>query len=152
MELNIKGIPVFIDDEDYELVRGYGWTPMHNRYMHAYIPGSGHRGKFVRMHRLIMKAKDGDILDHINGNGFDNRKGNLRFCSVSENLCNRGPKKNNPWGIKGIRFDKRRGRFFASICVNYKSHFLGYFDTAEEAGKAYADNVVKYHGAFAKTG
>jgi hypothetical protein len=151
MELQIKGQTVLIDDEDLALVQGYGWCPMQGRYMHAYIPGSGHKGKFVRMHRLIMGASGKALVDHVNGNGFDNRKENLRFCTTSQNLFNRGPNKNNPWGIKGIRYDKRRGRYFASICVNHKSHFLGYFDTPEKAGEAYALAAPKYHGQFART-
>lgn len=150
MELSIKGISVLIDDEDYELVSKYTWCNMQGRYMHAYIPGSGHRGKFVRMHRLILDAPQGVLVDHINGNGFDNRKSNLRLCTQSQNLMNRGMNKNNPYGLKGVKFDKRRNRYSASICRNYKSKFLGSYDTPQEAHLAYIAAVKEYHGDFAR--
>jgi len=84
-------------------------------------------------HRVIWlivygKWPDG-LVDHINRNAVDNRLFNLRDVSASENQHNRG--------AKGFSFDKRTGKYKSSISINYKSKFLGYFDTDVDARNAY---------------
>jgi hypothetical protein len=150
MEIDVKGLKVLIDEEDYDLIKGYTWCKCGGGYVHAYIPGSGHVGKNIRMHRLIMHVAKGRQVDHINGNRLDNRKTNLRVCNTSENLRNRGPKKTNPYRLKGVTYDKRRGTYFARICVGYKTKWLGSFDTPEKAYQAYVRAAPLYHGEFAK--
>jgi hypothetical protein len=78
-----------VDDEDAERVAQTDWFPVHGRTVYART-GSTRIGSNQRlMHRLIMRAPVGTIIDHINGDGLDNRKGNLRFATASENALNR---------------------------------------------------------------
>jgi hypothetical protein len=92
---------------------------------------------------------DGD-LDHINGDGFDNRIGNLRLATSTQNHGNARTPKHNTSGLKGAYWDKRAGRWLAQIKHQRKQHHLGYFDTAEEAHAAYVEAARRLHGAFAR--
>lgn len=94
-----------------------------------------------------MGAKPGEEIDHINGEHFDCRKSNLRICTHSQNIANDGPKKNNKLGVKGVDF--QQGKYRATIRVNYKKIFIGYFDTLREAAVAWNEASKKFFGEFA---
>ena len=85
-------------------------------------------------------------IDHIDGDGKNNKWFNLRLCTASENLCNRGPQKNNTTGLKGVV--PMRDKFQAQICVDGNRKHLGTFETAEKAHRAYLREAVKAHGEF----
>lgn len=93
MEINLEtGHTVLIDDCDYEKVMRWKW--------YAKAEGSRHyavtvRSPMQRMHRMILNAKPEQVVDHINGNGLDNRRENLRICSREENAKNRRVSRNN---------------------------------------------------------
>jgi hypothetical protein len=93
------------------------------------------------------------LIDHKNKNKLDNRRSNLRICTNSENLMNRGKQRNNTIGHKGVSEDKRikRKKYRARITANKNTHLLGYFEKADEAGAAYKKSVKQYHGRFART-
>lgn len=91
-----------------------------------------------------------DSIDHENMVGSDNRMTNLREATVMENNRNRGPQSNNTTGFKGVTRDKNTGRYQSKIMANKTTHYLGCFDTAEEAGAAYAAAAVIHHGAFGR--
>jgi hypothetical protein len=101
-------------------------------------------GKRYRAHHLAWLYVYGnlptDIIDHINGNGRDNSIANLRECSQKQNCENKG-------GVSGYYYDKARNKFQAKIKNNYKTVFLGRFDTEEEARQAYI-NAKKQHHLF----
>ena len=103
------------------------------------------------MHRLILNAMKGMDVDHINHDGLDNRRSNLRLCTRSENLRNQRALRSST-GLKGIHLDKR-GRWTAYIKPNaQKSHkFLGYFDNAIDAAVAYDAAARQHYGEFART-
>lgn len=88
-------------------------------------------------------------IDHKNGNRDDNRIENLRLAVRSENNINSVIPKNNTSGYKGAYLDKRRGRWASEIWVFKRKKFLGYFDSAAEAGKAYAEAAKDFYGEFA---
>ena len=102
----------------------------------------------VLMHRLIMEAKPGQEVDHINGDKLDNRKSNLRFVTRRQNLQNR------TWPMKGVskKSDNTRGprRWVARITVDGKLKFLGDFYTPEEAENAYREAARFYFGEYAR--
>lgn len=104
----------------------------------------------MSMHRFIMDAPKGQQVDHINGNKLDNRKSNLRICSHSENLRNQRKPKDNKSGFKGVSWHKGAKRWCAEIRSNGKRHHLGYFDTAEDAAKAYDIAATLIHGDYAR--
>ncbi len=103
------------------------------------------------MHRVILKAPGGLDVDHINGDGLDNRRINLRVCTRSQNLANQGTQARNLSGCKGVSWDKRTGRWITFISVNSKNHNLGRFDDLQTARAAYQAAAVRHFGEFART-
>ena len=102
------------------------------------------------MHRLIMNTPDGMVVDHINGNGLDNQKVNLRNCTDGENKRNRNMPRGNTSGLKGVSWSKQNKKWDARISTNNKQICLGTFSNKEDAYRAYVDACQKYHGNFAK--
>jgi flagellar basal body rod protein FlgC len=102
------------------------------------------------MHRLIMNTPDGMDTDHINSNGLDNRRQNLRICTHAENLANRKKQISNTSGYKGVSWDKSCKKWAAniSICGKYKK--LGRFTDLVEAARAYDAAAKEVYGEFAK--
>lgn len=99
---------------------------------------------------LNRELSRGEKIDHINGNGLDNRRDNIRLATHTQNMRNTKLRKNNKTGYKGVMWNTRRRKFQTYITVNSKLIYLGQFDLAEEAHKAYCDAAVKYHGEFAR--
>lgn len=114
---------------------------MANGYAETWIGG---RAKPI--HRIIMNAKEGDIIDHINRNKKDNRLENLRKTDKSENAYNSKLRSNNKSGTTGVRFRKDTKRWSAEIKKDYKKIPLGCFATKEEAIQARKEAEVKYYG------
>ena len=105
----------------------------------------------VYLHRLLMGVSDPTIIaDHINGNGLDNRRCNLRLCTTAENSRNQCVRKNNTSTAKGVSWYKHSGKWRAYIVINYKQKHLGYFDTVAQAEQAYIDAAQKYFGEFTR--
>lgn len=94
----------------------------------------------------------GYVVDHINGNILDNRLTNLRCCSISQNLRNRGKNRNNTTGYKGVVKVVRRGLegYRAEIRHNYRKRYSGTFPTAVEAAMEYNRMALELHGEFAR--
>ena len=139
-----------IDAGDYEEVSKYKWFFTGHRYAARHIKVNGRR-KYEYMHRFLLKPKAGFETDHINGDGLDNRRANLRVCTVSQNQANRPPPKNNVSGVKGVSYVKtrtRKAKWLAGIEVNGKAINLGWFRTKESAAKARKIAEEKYFGEF----
>ncbi len=97
----------------------------------------------------MLGASPEQLVDHINGDGLDNRRVNIRLCTKADNQRNQRRNSKNTTGYKGVSFDKARGKYSASIGVHGEQISLGRFSTAEEASQAYEDAVRRYHGEFA---
>jgi hypothetical protein len=93
-----------------------------------------------------------EILDHRDGNPSNNRIDNLREASQSQNVSNGRRRLTNRSGVKGVCFDKRRGKWIASITSGYKQINLGRFNNIEAATRAYRKAATKLHGEFANLG
>lgn len=138
------GREFYVDKEDFDKIKDYHW----------YIDGDGYvathiNKKSIRMHRLIIETEC-EHIDHIHGRDTrnDNRKSNLRPCTHSENLCNRGLDANNTTGAKGVH-KTRSGNYAANIVKNGENFYLGTFGTIKEAADAYDEAAKKLHGEFA---
>lgn len=133
-----KGEISIVDDEVHEIAKNHKWRLV-SRYLATTI-----NGKTLYLHHLVIgQPLNGLVVDHINRNRFDNRKENLRICTQSENRMNSVIAKHNSTGFKGVV--KRASGYTATIS---KKH-LGYFKTAEEAGKAYNEESKKLYGEYA---
>ncbi len=100
------------------------------------------------MHNQVMGTKG---IDHVDGNGLNNTRANLRVSTPAENARNRGKQKTNTSGYKGVCYNKRNGKWTAQIQVNSKKIHIGSFTDALVAHKHYVEACIKYHGEFAKT-
>lgn len=113
-------------------------------------------GTVYYAHRLIFVwmtgACDSPHVDHVNGNGLDNRWDNLRLATISQNACNKDGKQNTKSGVKGVSYDKRTNRWKSSIRIGGKEIWLGRHNTLDLAREAYAAAAEKYHGEFAFKG
>lgn len=107
------------------------------------------KSKTVLMHRVIMNAQKGVIIDHIDGDGLNNHPNNLRIATNSQNLMNRGKTSKNTSGFKGVHWNKGHGKWQAQINVGGKHKSVGFFTTKELAYEAYCEACNKYHGEFA---
>lgn len=148
-----QGKVALVDDEDFERLNKYKWRVHHTRGLYyaqrAEITGSRNKGKSVFMHRDILKLTDPKIIaDHIDHDGLNNQKSNLRTCTHAQNQQN-SKKHKGLSRFKGVTYSKRDRRWIANIRVDGINKCLGYFVIEEDAAKAYADAAKKHFGMFA---
>ena len=142
-EVKLKGGEVaMLDEEDLPLVVGRSCSAGVNKNM-VYV-----RSGRDYLHRLVMRAGPGQIVDHINGNGLDNRRENLRFTTAQ------GNKANSHFGrytsrFVGVSLERRLSArpYKASAKADGKNKTIGRFATEEEAARAYDAFVRARHGA-----
>ncbi len=135
-----KIIKPYLDDKGYNKVDLYK---------------NGGRKSF-KVHRLVGNAfipnpKNKLQIDHINNNRTDNNVNNLRWCTNQENNQNKGITKRNTSGIKGVHFNKERGKWQAQIKHNEKKYHLGYFNNIEDAIKKRQEKALELFGEFINT-
>jgi hypothetical protein len=139
-----------VDDVDYGTLSKHKWYLTGHRY--AGTSFQRNRVKhYMYMHRAIMGANEGEVVDHINGNCLDNRRDNLRICNNSQNGLNAKKPKNNSTGEKCVYFNKARKKWYVRTRVNSKDMFRGYFKTFDEAVSIRDEIFSKHHGEFART-
>lgn len=109
-------------------------------------------GRSFRVHRLVwMYHNDGqcpEYIDHIDGDNVNNRIENLREATKQQNGWNRGKNRNNTTGYKGVYFNKRLGKYRASVYLSGKVLHAGHYATAEEAHLAYCDKLREVSGEY----
>lgn len=147
------GLFALIDDDDAELAAAYKWRPWRSaRNRRVYPVGKRFvdgQQEIVQMHRLILPSAPDVQVDHINGDGLDNRRSNLRRCTQSENLWNQPAKANSKTGLRGVYYRDDIGKYHGSVTVNRKRHWTGWYLTAREAAMARDRLAVQLHGEFA---
>ena len=148
-----RGKVAIVDDEDYSYLNQWKWNYKSK--------GHGNTGYAVRditengiykavlMHREIIRPSDSMEVDHIDGNGLDNRKVNLREATRSQNQQAKGRQRNNTSGYKGVSYDAEKDKWRAQITYKGKGHKLGRYKIIEDAARAYNKAAIKYHGEFA---
>lgn len=147
-----KGKVALIDADDFASVSAYKWCviemperPVTMWYAITATPGNNK--KKIYLHRFIMDAPKGTVVDHINGDTLDNRRSNLRVCTYSQNNCNAIHKKKNRTGYRGVSANGRS--YVAQIVLQGIRYRLGSFPTPKEAAVAYDRAAINLHGEFA---
>lgn len=149
-----QGKFAFIDASDYELVSRYKWSLKlgYNGHKNYYaMTASSKRTTHRLMHRLIMDAPKNLQVDHINGNGLDNRRCNLRICTHSENLYNQKLRYDNQSGYKGVCWHKRANKWRVQIRYNKEKLYFGVYTNPLDAALVYDAKAIKLFGKYAKT-
>lgn len=149
-----KGKTAIIDAEDFNRLDKWKWSYKNNGYavrrQHLGMKEGKQIAKMVMLHREIINVPNGMVIDHINGNGLDNRKVNLRICTHQQNAQNSKKRKGKRSKYKGVSWFGRKGKWFSRIKVNGKQVCLGYYYDEMGAGCAYDAAAKKYFGQFAK--
>ena len=154
-----KGYVSAIDSNDLPLVCSFNWCALvvkrknggiYTVYAVRYAKQFG-KSVAILMHRVIADAKSGMVVDHIDSNGLNNCRHNLRIASLGENQFNRRINSNNKSGIKGVYFDNAKQRWVAEIKVNGKTTRLGFFHDIGEAADACSKAREQMHGDFCRS-
>ena len=147
-----QGKVAIVDDSDYEELSKYKWYAncIKGTYyaVHTINKKSGCNIKIL-MHRFILNAKKGIIIDHINRDTLNNSRSNLRECNHKENRLNSKLNKNNKTGFRGVSIYGKTNKFTASIKL-HKNTRIGIYENSIDAAKAYNEYALKYNGKFAK--
>lgn len=141
----IGGLETLVDEVDYYRFKDFSWC-----LRGEYIVLNEKRG-IKRLHRLIMGAEVGEVIDHKNGNKLDNRRNNLRKCTHQQNLWNSVISKSKKSSkYRGVFFRKDRNRFITRVILNNKIYRLGSFKNEIDAAIVYDSFAIKNYGEFAK--
>jgi hypothetical protein len=142
-----------VDDQDYPTLSAYRWFLLkasHLSYAITSTKVDGKRGTAL-MHRLIMSPPKGTFIDHINRNGLDNRRENLRPASPSENIHNCRRYVTSKSRFKGVRTNPKDGKYEARLKVNGKRIWLGRYISDVDAAIAYDLAAIRFFGEYALT-
>lgn len=149
---SIIGNYALVDDADYEWLNQWRWyaDKKHNRFYAARQIRIGEKQAVTYMHRAILRITESKIMgDHINGNGLDNQRDNIRICTHKQNQDNKsglgGTSK-----YKGVCLEKRKNLWRAQLGCNGKQIYLGAFSNENDAAIAYNNAAIKYQGEFAR--
>lgn len=149
-----RGQVVLVDDDDYMWLSQWKWSADSNGnrwYAIRMVKTEEGQDKKIYMHRQILNAPPGVLVDHINHDGLDCRKENMRLCSVSQNNHNQRRSSANTSRYKGVTWDKNRNKWMAKIKADGRHIYLGRFVNEIEAAQAYDQAARKHFGEYAHT-
>ena len=138
-----------VDSEDLRDINLHRWFLSRTKYGNQYAKRN-EKGRSIYMHREIMNPPPHMEIDHINGDGLDNRKQNLRICTRSQNQRNSKKRIVKSSNFKGVCFDKTGNKWRARIYYEKKNNQIGQFDTDFEAAEAYDKKAIELFGEFAR--
>lgn len=144
-----KGKFTLVDNDDFEWLNQYKWYYFRTKDGNEYA-ANRINNKTTYMHRMILNAQKNEYCDHINGDGLDNRRNNLRKCTNQQNGFNSKISKNNTSGYKGVTWHKQDELWQARIQKNGKDISLGTYRNKLDAARAYDKGAIKYFGEFAR--
>jgi hypothetical protein len=142
-----RGKFAIVDAKDYAELSKHTWFA--EGAQKTYYAVRKQNGKSIKMHRCILKAPPDFVVDHIDHNGLNNRRSNLRLATFTQNCQNQKRTANKTSKYKGVHWHKQQKKWAAAITANKKRKHLGYFEQEEEAAKAYDKAAKKLHADFA---
>jgi hypothetical protein len=149
-----EGKFTIVDPADFYRLNSFYWLTCgrnDNLYAARLIRTPTGRLNTILMHKEILDAPPGLLVDHINTDSLDNRRANLRLATHSQNSCNSRRDKSNTYSrYRGVSFSKRKQKWFAAIRADDRKLWLGYFDNELDAALAYDAAAKKCHGEFAR--
>ena len=159
---SVKTIPLtqgqvaLVDDADYEWLNKWRWKVMrgyHTFYAMRGVCVAKHKWTSEQMHRLILGLQPGDgrQCDHRDGDGLNNQRANLRVCTRTQNGCSSRKRKFGTSRHKGVSWHRRDHKWQSYVRVNKIQIHLGYYQTADEAARAYDAAAKEHYGEFALT-
>lgn len=146
--MSVKNVEIIVDDDDYEKLSQFRWGTTNavgiqrNAARYAYVLPVQKGGQ---MHRIIMNCPDGMVVDHINHNGLDNRKENLRICTAAQNAYNTRP----PHGKRNTKYKGVTETTDYKWRATIKNKSIGVFSSEHAAALAYNREAIKEYGEFA---
>jgi len=147
-----QGKVAIVDDADYEFLSQWKWSysgPEGGYAIRRTSKKDPIAGRRVYLHRVIAKAQEGDIVDHINRDRLDNSRGNLRTVSAQHNVINRPIHSRNKTGVKGV-YVNPAGKFIVNMSLNNRTKYLGTFDTLDAAEQCRKEGCEKFYGVYYK--
>lgn len=148
-----QGKVAIVDAADYDWLMQWKWCAYYHRgvwyAMRAICKPTGSH-QCVHMHRAILNAPRHLQVDHINGDGLDNTRQNLRLCTNQQNSQNQGIAGNNTSGFKGVSYNKANRKWVAYIKLDGRRIHLGSFSSPQEAARAYDRKALELFGEFAR--
>lgn len=148
-----QGKIALVDDSDYEWLNQRKWYAARDRYTFYVLRGARHKCTSEQMHRLILGLQPGDKrqCDHIDGNGLNNVRSNLRVCTVTQNQRSSRKLRGGTSKYKGVFWNYANSKWLSAIRTNKERIYLGSFDSEIDAARAYDIAALKYHGDFSVT-
>jgi hypothetical protein len=154
MSVNIpltRGFVAIVDDEDAERMASRKWSvKFGKRTQYAQTNANTVPNTTLRMHRLIMDAALGQHVDHIDGNGLNNTRANLRFCTNAENSMNRRKRLGVTSQYKGVSWYSKKEIWGADIWIDGRTKNLGTYVLETDAARAYDAAARWLFGEFAQ--
>lgn len=162
----MKKIPIYhkgklidyliVDNCDYGIVSSRRWHLVNSysdrvsttEYM-GKIDGK-YRSRHITIHRFLLNAPKEMSIDHIDGNGFNNQRANLRICTQRENNRNTRKRSGTTSKYKGVSFYKHINKWCSEIKTESKKEFLGYFNNEKDAAMAYNKRAKEVFKDFAR--
>ena len=149
-----RGFFAIIDAVDVAAVNAWNWTAMPKaKAVYAFrAERVNFKPRSIMLHRFIMGEPDGFHIDHIDGDGLNNCRSNLRLATHAENMRNGRIRVTNTSGVKGVSWHRPLCKWQASIRFDGRTRHLGYFADLDSAAAAYAKASVELHGEFGRIG
>lgn len=142
-----QGKFALVDDEDFEYLNKFKWYAHKKRNGDFYVRRASPR---VDMHRLVLGTPKGFVTDHIDCNGLNNQRNNLRVCNNAQNQYHQKIRKKNKTSVyKGVYWHKKSKKWLTKIKASGKFIYLGIFLSEKQAAFEYNKAAKKYHGEFA---